>query len=58
MTKHENELNNIILEQGWKEGAASPERLGSFLNRRMAALALADTEADEFIEEDFVELAA
>jgi hypothetical protein len=51
MTKSEIELNNIILEQGWKEGAASPERLGSFLDRRMAALAIADA------DEDFTELA-
>lgn len=58
MTKTENALNNLILEQGWKEGSATAERLGSFLNRRMAALALAEVEVEDFDQENFEDLAA
>lgn len=57
MTRSENELNNHLLVQGWTEGAASAERIGSFLNRRMAQLALAEAQADDETYEE-LELAA
>lgn len=53
MTSHEHELNNHLLEQGWKEGAATPERVASLIERlstrnklRLAAVAIADTDFD------------
>lgn len=58
MTKSEIALNNHLLEQGWVEGAASAERIGSFLNRRMAQIALADAETDDDLFEDFENIAA
>lgn len=54
MTNHEHELNNYLLEQGWKEGAATPERVASLIERlstrnklRLAAVAIADTDFDD-----------
>lgn len=58
MTKSEHELNNHLLEQGWAEGAASVERIGSLLSRRMAQLALAEAEADYATYEDLQDIAA
>lgn len=58
MAETEIALDNLINEQGWKEGAASPERIGSFLNRRMAQLALAEAEADDFAYQDLEDIAA
>ncbi len=65
MNHHEQELNNYLLEQGWKEGAASPERVASLIERlslrnklRMAAVAIADTETDAYDEIDSFEAAA
>lgn len=58
MTKTETALNNLILEQGWKEGSATAERLGSFLNRRMAALAMAEVEVEDYSDADFEDIAA
>jgi len=54
MTKVENELNDHLLEMGWREGAATPDRLQSLIERlstrnklRLAAVAIADTDLDE-----------
>jgi hypothetical protein len=58
MTKAEHELNNHLLEQGWAEGAASVERIGSLLNRRMAQLALAEAEVDDATYDDLQDIAA
>lgn len=58
MTKAENELNNHLLEQGWAEGAASIERIGSLLNRRMAQLALAEAEVDDATYDELQDIAA
>lgn len=58
MTKAEHELNNHLLEQGWAEGAASMERIGSLLNRRMAQLALAEAEADDTTYDELQDIAA
>ena len=57
MKEIEQALQNTIESQGWAEGAASAESLGSFLNRRMAAIAVAATEAD-FSDEELDLLAA
>lgn len=53
MTKAESELNDHLLEQGWKAGAATPERVASLIERlslrnklQMAAVAIADTDLD------------
>jgi hypothetical protein len=58
MADTEQALDNLINGQGWGEGAASPERLGSFLNRRMAQLALAEAEVGAEAYEDFEDIAA
>ena len=66
VTKSEIELNNHLLEQGWKEGAASPERVANLIERlslrnklRMAAVAIADTEHEDLsFAEDFERSAA
>lgn len=58
MTKAELALNNHLLEQGWTEGAANAERIGSFLSRRMAQLALAEASADDATYEDLEGIAA
>lgn len=57
MTKNENELNDYLLEQGWREGAASPERVASLLQRlslknRLAAVAFAGSAESEFESAD------
>jgi len=57
MTKHEHELNDYLLEQGWREGAASPERVASLIDRlslrnKLAAVAIADSGEVEFEPSD------
>lgn len=61
MSHQESTLNDHLLEMGWKEGAASPERVANLLerlttrNRLMAAVAFADTDPsdlDQFEELD------
>ncbi len=65
MTKQEHELNNHLLEMGWKEGAATPDRIQSLLERlstrnklRLAAVAIADTDLDEQNDIDTLDEAA
>ena len=65
MTKHENELNDHLLEMGWKQGAATPERVASLIERlstrnklQMAAVAIADTDLYAFGETELFEEAA
>ncbi len=65
MTKHENELNDHLLEMGWKQGAATPERVASLIERlstrnklQMAAVAIADTDLYAFDEAELFEEAA
>ena len=65
MTKHENELNDHLLEMGWKQGAATPERVASLIERlstrnklQMAAVAIADTDLYTFDETELFEEAA
>lgn len=66
MTSPEQELNNHLLEQGWKQGAASPERVAGLIERlslgnklRLAAVAIADTDLyDDSERELFEDLAA
>lgn len=58
MTKHEHELNDYLLEQGWKAGAASPERVASLIDRlslrnKLAAVAIADSGETEFEPSDY-----
>lgn len=57
MTKHEYELNDYLLEQGWRAGAASPERVANLidrlsLNNKLAAVAIADSGESEFEPSD------
>lgn len=57
MTKHEHELNDYLLEQGWRAGAASPERVASLIDRlslrnKLAAVAIADSSENEFEPSD------
>ena len=65
MTKHENELNDHLLEMGWKQGAATPERVASLIERlstrnklQMASVAIADTDLYAFDETELFEEAA
>ena len=65
MTKHENELNDHLLEMGWKQGAATPERVASLIERlstrnklQMVAVAIADTDLYAFDETELFEEAA
>ena len=65
MTKHENELNDHLLEMGWKQGAATPERVASLIERlstrnklQMAAVAISDTDLYAFDETELFEEAA
>lgn len=65
MTKQEHELNDHLLEMGWKAGAATPERVASLIERlsmrnklKMAAVAIADTDLNDFEEIDILGKAA
>lgn len=56
----EHEVNNHILEMGWKEGAATTDRLERLLNRldskyklRLASVAIADTDLSGYDDENF-----
>lgn len=59
MSQIESQLNDHLLEMGWKEGAANPERVASLIDRlslsnklRMAAVAISDTDYEAFDEID------
>lgn len=66
MTTTEHELNNFILEQGWRAGAATPERVANLVERlstkhklRLAAIAIESTElSDDYADLDLIETAA
>ena len=69
MTKHENELNDYLVElksnelsAGWQQGAATPERVTSLIERlstrnklRMAAVAINSSDLYEGSDEDLFE---
>lgn len=53
MSELETQLNNVVLMDGWREGAASKERIQSVLSRlegRMATLALVESDTDEELD--------
>lgn len=61
----EHDLNNHLMELGWKEGAATADRLERLVNRlssehklRLAAVAIADTNLGEYTDEDLELFAA
>jgi hypothetical protein len=61
MSTTEIALNNLIIGQGWERDAATPERLGKFLNPRAAELALVNVTADsleQMSDEEFDQLLA
>lgn len=65
MTKAEHELNDHLMEMGWREGSATPERISSLLERlstrnklKLASVAIADTDLDELTDYEELENAA
>lgn len=70
MTKHEHELNDFLVDiktqqlgAGWEQGAATPERVSSFIERlstrnklRMAAVAINSSDLYESSDADLFEL--
>lgn len=60
MSEIETQLNNVVLMDGWREGAATPERLKTVRTRlesRMATLALT-ADVDDLSDEVFEQTAA
>ena len=60
LEQFDDELNNHLLEMGWKQGAATTDRLERLVNRlstehklRLAAVAIADTDLDDYSQSDF-----